>query len=164
MIDRTKIATLTLSAAALVGIALHEGYRDTAYTPVPGDVPTIGFGTTEGVKPGDKTTPPQALARALRDVQKFEGAIKQCVKVPLHQHEYDAYVSLAYNIGPGKEGVADGFCWLKRGGPSTLVRKLNSGDYKGACDAILDWDKLKGQTLAGLTKRRKQEHAQCLGS
>jgi len=68
--NRTQLASLTLSAAALVGIALHEGYSPVAYTPVPGDVPTIGFGTTEGVKLGDKITPPQALARALTDIQK----------------------------------------------------------------------------------------------
>lgn len=152
MIPRNQIAALSLSAAALVGIALHEGYRDTAYTPVPGDVPTIGFGTTEGVKPGDKTTPPQALARALTDIQKFEGAIKRCVSVPLHQFEYDAYTSLAYNIG------STAFCG------STLVKRLNAQDYPGACAEILRWDRFKGQPLAGLTKRRKQENAQCLGA
>ena len=152
MISRNQIASLSLSAAALVGIALHEGYRDTAYTPVPGDVPTLGFGTTEGVKPGDKITPPQALARALTDIQKFEGAIKQCVTVPLHQFEYDAYTSLAYNIG------STAFC------SSTLVKRLNAQDYPAACAEILRWDKFKGQPLAGLTKRRKQENAQCLGT
>lgn len=149
--DRTKIASLALSAAALVGIALHEGYSDKAIIPVPGDVPTIGFGTTQGVKMGDKTTPPQALARKLSDVQKFEGAIKQCVRVPLHQHEYDAYISLAYNIGSGA------FCG------SSLVRLLNQQQYKAACDEILKWDKFKGQPLRGLTIRRQKEHQQCLG-
>lgn len=151
MIPRNQIAALSLSAAALVGIALHEGYRDTAYVPVQGDVPTIGFGTTQGVKPGDKITPPQALARALTDIQKFEGAIKQCVTVPLHQHEYDAYTSLAYNIG------STAFCG------STLVKRLNTQDYPGACAEILRWDRFKGKPLAGLTNRRKQENAQCLG-
>lgn len=151
MIPRNKIAALSLSAAALVGIALHEGYRDTAYIPVPGDVPTIGFGTTQGVKPGDKITPPQALVRALDDVQKYEGAIKDCVGAPLYQHEYDAYTSLAYNIGP------NAFC------DSTLVRLLNQERYEEACQQILRWDKFRGQPLPGLTKRRQQEYAQCLG-
>jgi lysozyme len=152
VIPRNKIAALSLSAAALVGIALHEGYRDTAYIPVSGDVPTIGFGTTENVKPGDKITPPQALARALTDIQKFEGVIKRCVNVPLHQFEYDAYTSLAYNIG------STAFCG------STLVKRLNAQDYSGACAEILRWDRFKGQPLAGLTKRRKQENALCLGA
>jgi lysozyme len=147
--DRVKLAGLALSATALVGIALHEGYSDRAYTPVPGDVPTIGFGTTEGVKPGDTITPPKALARALQDVQKYEGALKRCVKVPLHQFEYDAYISLSYNIGQ------TAFCG------STLVRKLNAEDYAGACAEILRWDKFKGQPLRGLTIRRQQEYRLC---
>ena len=151
MRTRQIAAALTLSASALVGISLHEGYRDTAYIPVPGDVPTIGFGTTEGVKMGDRITPPKALARALQDVGRYEGALKLCVKVPLYQYEYDAYVSLAYNIG------SRAFC------RSTLVRKLNDGDYPGACLEILRWDRFKGQPLRGLTIRREREYRQCIG-
>jgi len=151
MIERRTLAALALSASALVTLALHEGYSDRAITPVPGDVPTIGFGTTAGVKPGDRITPPQALARALTDVQQFEGALKRCVTVPLHQHEYDAYISLAYNIGSGA------FCG------STLVKRLNAGDYAGACGEILRWNKFKGRPLPGLTQRRQQEYRQCLG-
>jgi len=99
--NRLPIATLGVSGVALIGLLVAEGYRDKAYIPVAGDVPTIGFGTTQGVRPGDTITVPQALTRATRDVQKFEGAIKSCVKVPLYQYEYDAYVSLTYNIGEG---------------------------------------------------------------
>lgn len=148
---RIVIGALTLSASALVGIAVHEGYRGEAYIPVKGDVPTIGFGTTEGVKPGDRIEPVQALVRKLQDVQRFEGALKQCVRVPLHQHEYDAFLSLAYNIGPGA------FCG------STLVRRLNAGDYAGACAEILRWDRFRGEPLRGLTLRRQAENRQCLG-
>jgi lysozyme len=148
---RIVIGALTLSASALVGIAVHEGYRGEAYTPVKGDVPTIGFGTTAGVKPGDRIEPVQALVRKLQDVQKFEGALKQCVRVPLHQYEYDAFLSLAYNIGPGA------FC------SSTLVRRLNVGDYAGACAEILRWDRFRGEPLRGLTLRRQAENRQCLG-
>ena len=150
---RRVIATMALSAAALVGIALHEGYTGKAVIPVPGDVPTIGFGSTGAdVRMGDTITPPVALGRALADVERFEGALKQCVKVPLHQAEYDAYVSLAYNVGSGA------FCG------STLVRKLNAGDYAGACTEILRWDKVKGAPLRGLTLRRQAEHRKCMGA
>ena len=149
--QRSAIAGIVLSASALVAIVTHEGYSDTAIIPVPGDVPTIGFGTTEGVKPGDHITPPKALARALTDVQKFEGALKRCVTVPLHQYEYDAYVSLAYNIGP------TAFC------NSTLVKRLNEQDYATACQQILNWDKFKGKPLRGLTIRRQSEYRQCIG-
>jgi lysozyme len=151
MIDRRMIASITLSASALVGIALHEGYSDKAYEPVKGDVPTIGFGTTGGVKAGDTITPPKALVRALTDIQNFEGALKKCVKVPLHQYEYDAYISLAYNIGQ------NAFC------SSTIVKRLDMGDYAGACDGILMWNKFKGKPLRGLTIRRQQEYQQCMG-
>ena len=153
MIDRKRsaIAGIVLSASSLVGIALHEGYSDKAYIPVPGDVPTVGFGTTGGVKPGDTITPPKALVRALNDIQKFEGAVKKCVTVPLHQYEYDAYISLSYNIGSGA------FCG------STLVKRLNAGDYEGACKAILMWDRFKGKPLRGLTIRRQEEYKLCMG-
>ena len=147
--SRKDIAAISLSASALVAIALHEGYKENAYVPLAGDVPTIGFGTTTGVKLGDKTSPEKALQAALRDIQKFEGALKQCVKVPLTQGEYDGYISLSYNIGSGN------FC------RSTLVKKLNQQDYEGACKEILRWDKFQGQRLPGLTKRRQEEYIKC---
>lgn len=148
--NRVQAGSLVLSAAALVGLALSEGYTDRAVQPLPGDKWTYGFGTTEGVRPGDTITPPKALERKLRDVQAFEGAIKRCVQVPLSQGEYDAFVSLAYNIGP------DAFC------ASTLVRLLNAGDYAAACRQILRWDKFKGQAVRGLTLRRQREHETCI--
>ena len=148
---RVSLAVLALSAAGFVGLVGYEGYTDRAVIPVRGDVPTIGFGTTEGVRMGDTTTPPRALARTLRDVTKFEGAVKRCVRVPLAQHEYDAYVSFAYNIG------ATAFCG------STLVKKLNALDYAGACAEISRWDKMNGRILPGLTNRRAKERAQCEG-
>jgi lysozyme len=150
--NRAPIVGLGISGIALVGLLVAEGYRDDAYIPVAGDVPTIGFGTTQNVRMGDKITVPQALNRALVDVQKFEGAMKKCVKVPLHQYEYDAYLSLTYNIGEGA------FC------RSTLVRLLNQQDYNGACKQILRWDNFKGKPLRGLTIRREKEYAMCMGA
>jgi lysozyme len=148
---RILIASLSLSAAAFGGLVAYEGYSETPITPVPGDRLTIGFGTTEGVQPGDRITPPKAVARALQDVAKYEGAVKQCVRVPLHQYEYDAFLSLAYNIGPGA------FCG------STLVRVLNAGDYTEACRQILRWDRFQGKPLRGLAIRRQAEHKTCTG-
>lgn len=158
--QRRTVAALALSAVALVSLVLHEGYTDRAVIPVPGDVPTIGFGTTGGVKLGDRTTPPKALQRALQDIQSFEGALKSCVKVPLHQHEYDALVSFSYNVGSGA------FC------RSTLVKKLNVSDYSGACAELLRWRFFQGKDCAlpantrlcgGLVKRREAEHRLCMG-
>ena len=170
---RQSIVVLALSAAGLVGIVGREGYSDRAYPdPVHGTaVPTIGFGSTgPDVRMGDTTTPVKALERALTDVGKFEGALKRCVFVPLHQYEYDAYVSLAYNVGPVN------FCKNKDGGPSTLVQRLNAEDYPGACEAILLYDRAGpvnkpqdrcshpgNRTCRGLWKDRLKLHQQCTG-
>lgn len=149
--NRQLIGALVLSASAFVGLLGYEGYSSVAIRPVPGDVPTIGFGTTEGVKMGDRTEPVKAVRRALADIDTKERAIKRCVKVPLFQHEYDAYVQLGYNIGE------KAFC------NSTLVRKLNEGDYSGACAEISRWDKFHGKPLKGLSNRRAEERALCEG-
>ena len=149
--SRVVLAALAFSAVGAVGLWQSEWFTPTAVIPIPGDVPTIGFGTTEGVKLGDTITVPEALARSLTDIQKFEGAVKRCVKVPLHQHEYDAYVQLSYNIGEGA------FC------RSTLVAKLNAGDYPGACREILRWNRAQGREVRGLTLRRQREYTLCVG-
>jgi lysozyme len=146
---RKAIASLALSAVALVGIAVHEGYEGSAYQDIVG-IWTIGFGTTESVRPNQTITPVAALQRKLTDVQKFEGALKQCVTVPLSQNEYDAYISLAYNIGSGA------FC------NSTLVRLLNQGQYDMACQQILRWNRAGGQVVQGLVNRRQAEYKLCI--
>lgn len=150
--NRTSIAALVLSAASLTGIAIHEGYRGRAYIPVAGDRPTLGFGDAQGVKLGDKTDPIRALIRLNQQADTFQQEMKKCVgDVPLHQYEWDAYVSLTFNIGSGA------FC------KSTLVKKLQQQDYVGACTQILRWDRFNGAPLAGLTKRRQEEYTKCIG-
>ena len=147
---RMTVAVLAVSAACLVGIATHEGYRSEAYKDTVG-IPTIGFGETAGVKMGDKTTPERALVTLLASTEKHADAIRQCIRVPLYQNEFDAYISLAYNIGTGA------FC------KSTLVKKLNARDYAGACEEIRRWNKAGGKVLAGLVKRREAEYRMCNG-
>jgi lysozyme len=149
-VNRRNVAAISLSAAALVGIATWEGYVGQAYQDIVG-IWTIGFGSTENVRQGQTINPVAALQRKINDVQKFEGALKQCVTVPLHQYEYDAYLSLAYNIGP------TAFC------NSTLVRKLNASDYEGACKEILRWNRAGGKVVRGLANRREAEYRQCTG-
>lgn len=147
---RMTIGALSLSAAGLIAIASYEGFSDQAYIPVEGDVPTIGFGSTEGVEMGDTITVPEALERLRRDVGDAESAIGRCVKVPLSQGEYDAFASLAFNIG------SNAFC------TSTLVKKLNAGDYDGACSEIRRWVYAGGQKLEGLVNRREAEYQMCM--
>ena len=160
---RIVVAALSISAAAFVGIVLHEGYSESAYPdPTYGTkVPTVGFGTTgSDITMSTKMAPVQAVQRALRDTQRFEGAIKSCVKSPLSQSEYDTYISMAYNIGESA------FC------NSGIVRELNSGNYRAACDQILRWRFSNGQdcsapgnrTCSGLWKRRLADHAACVAA
>ena len=157
---RIAIAGLTLSAAAFVGILTREGYTDGVVIPTKGDVPTIGFGTTEGVKHGDRTTPVKAAQRALSDASKYEGALKRCVTAPLHQAEYDIYTDLSYNIGSGA------FC------SSTIVNRLNAGEYRQACDAILKFKYAAGfdcstpgnKRCMGLWTDRLRVHAACVAA
>jgi lysozyme len=152
MSNRLPVAALVLSGSVLVGLAVYEDYRGEAYIPVPGDVPTIGFGETSGVKMGDKTTPVRALIRLQESAEAHAQGVRRCAPIPMLQREFDAFVSLAYNIG------VKAFC------DSTLVRMLKAGDYAGACKQILRWDKFKGRALAGLTKRRQAEYRTCIGA
>lgn len=148
---RLAIGALSLSATGLLALAGYEGFRNEAYIPVPGDVPTVGFGSTEGVKLGDKITVEEGLERLYRDVGVVESAIARCVKVPLTQGEYDAYTSFAFNVG------GSAFCG------STLVKKLNAGDYQGACDELKRWVYADGKVLPGLVERREREFQMCMG-
>lgn len=162
---RLAVAALSLSAAGFVAIIDREGWSDTPIVPVPGDPLTIGFGTTthpdgSPIKPGDRITPPRAVARAMQDVERFEGALKQCVKVPLSQAEYDVYLSLSYNIGSGA------FCG------SSLVRALNQERYSDACNHILDWKFVRGfdcstpgnRVCHGLWRDRVELHEKCMAA
>ncbi|MGH8685107.1 MAG: lysozyme [Nitrosospira sp.] len=157
---RSAIAAMVLAASTLVGIAVHEGYKDEAYIPVPGDVPTIGFGTTAGVRMGDKTTPTRSLVRLLDEVEDIYAAgVKKCVTVPLYQHEYEAYVRLAYNVGVAA------FCRkAKPGKPPNLIDLINAGKYAEACERIEAFKYGPGRkVLPGLVKRRAEERALCEG-
>lgn len=167
---RTLIAALTVSAAGLIGVATDEGYRGSAYIPVPGDVPTIGFGDTAGVKLGDKTDPVRALIKLGQHVSGAEATLKRCLgDVPLYQHEWDAYVRLSINVGAGA------VC------KSSIKVKLQAGQYVEACATILEFNKFRDTTkpkvynprtktmehplvpLEGLTTRREREYRMCKG-
>jgi lysozyme len=169
---RSLVAALTLSAAGFATYVGYEGWSDTAKPPVPGDVPTYGFGTIKGpdgkpLKGGEKISPHQAVKLAARDVAVHEGALKRCLAgVLLTQGEYDALVSLDSNTG--------GVC------ASSIPAKLRAGDYAAACKTILQFDnfctkpkvRVNGKLtcpagalkkLPGLTVRRQAEYRTCMG-
>ena len=156
---RSAVSVLVLAASTLVGIAAHEGYKDEAYIPVPGDVPTIGFGSTKGVKIGDKTTPVRSMMRLLDEIDSvYAQGVRNCVKVPLYPHEFGAFVSLAYNVG------VPTFCQkTKPGKPDNLIDLINKGKYSEACERIEAFNKSGGKVYAGLVKRRAEERKICEG-
>lgn len=153
---RKPVAALAVTAALAFGVSQHEGFEDEAYMPTPEDRPTLGYGTTfhpDGtpVKMGEKITKERALVYLHNDLDKFANAVKRCAPVPMHDYEFGAMVSVTYNIGEAN------FC------KSSMARRLKAFDYRGACDALLMWDKQAGKTLRGLTRRRQEERSICLG-
>lgn len=157
---RTTVSMMVLAASTLVGIAVNEGYRNEAYIPVPGDVPTIGFGSTKDVHIGDKTTPTRSLVRLLDEIEGvYAAGVKKCVTAPLYQYEYEAYVRLAYNVGVGT------FCKkAKPGKPPNLIDLINAERYEEACARIDAFKYGPGRkVLPGLVKRRAEERAICEG-
>ena len=141
---------MKISARGLELIKDFEGFSSTAYL-CPAKIPTIGWGNTfyeDGtkVKLGDQISKTDALKLleviANRD---FADKIYPKIKVEVSQSQFDAMVSLAYNIGVG--------AFLK----STLLKKVNAGDFAGAGEEFLRWNKANGKELMGLTKRRERE-------
>jgi lysozyme len=144
-----KRNAIALSAAGLVALASWESFRSQPYLDI-GGVWTDGFGNTNQVVPGKSVTVPQALDTLLKNVKTAEQAVNTCITQPMTQGEYDAFVKFTYNVGN------DAFC------KSTLVKKFNAGDPKGACDELLRWVYVKGKKVNGLVNRRKAEHQLCL--
>ena len=127
-------------------IKRFEGLRLTAYDDGVG-VQTIGYGHTAGVKPGMTITEDQAVQFLREDLHSAERDIDRLVTVHLCQHQFDALASLVFNIG----GTAFR--------DSTLLRKLNAGDYAGAAVQFDRWVHGGGKILPGLVKRRAAERA-----
>lgn len=152
---RVAIAGLTVSGA-LALIVDFEGFSNKAYIPVKNDVATIGYGQTfysdgRRVRLGDFISEKVAKNELKTIIEKkYLTKLKECVNVPLSQGEFDAFLSLMYNIGDGA------FC------RSTLVKKLNAKDYAGACSEILRWKYAGGRVLRGLESRRLQEYEICM--
>lgn len=137
------------SSAGRAFIALKEGKRLSAYQDSVG-IWTIGVGHTAAAGApaparGMTITDAECDAILSRDLAAFEAGVVAAATVSLAQHEFDALVSFAFNVGLG----------ALRG--STLLRKLNSGDRDGAAAQFGAWVKAGGKTLPGLVSRRADE-------
>ena len=140
------------SAEGIKLIKHYEGVKLKAYQDAVG-VWTIGYGDTgPHVNPGDKITQEEADRRlALRLRDEFEPGVFRALRVNPSQPEFDAMVSLAYNIG------------VHAFSNSTLVKKFNAMDTMGAANEFPRWDKAGGRSLKGLRRRRASERARFLG-
>lgn len=143
------IDVMSTSSSGVDLICNFEGKRLKAYDDGVG-IWTIGFGTTiypDGVrvKKGDICTEAQARCYMQNDLKKFEQAVNNAVSVPLNQNQFDALVSLTYNIGAAALNQ------------STLIKKLNAGDYRGAADQFDVWVNAGGNRMQGLVNRRAKE-------
>ena len=133
------------------GIALikaFEGFIPKIYL-CPAGKPTIGYGhVVRNETIHQPITEEEAERLLLTDLDEiYEDAVMNLVKVDLTQGQFDALVSFCYNLGKGN---------LAR---STLLKKLNWGDYAGAAEEFERWDKCNGKPLPGLTRRRHAEKA-----
>jgi GH24 family phage-related lysozyme (muramidase) len=154
---------MNLSDAGLDRIKGYEGYKRrlpdggcTAYQDIYHgklDIPTIGWGCTEGVKMGMVWTKAEAEAALRREMAKHEAAVTRLVTVEINQHQFDALCALSYNIGTGigakKGGLAN----------SSVIAKLNKGDVMGAAEAFKLYNKAGGGVVPGLASRRMSEAA-----
>ena len=141
---------MKISSRGLELIKDFEGFSSSAYLDVV-NIPTIGWGNTfyeDGtkVKLGDQISKTDAL-KLLEVVanRDFADKIFPSIKVKVTQSQFDAMVSLAYNIGAG--------AFLK----STLLKKVNAGDFAGAGEQFLRWNKAGEKEVLGLTRRRERE-------
>lgn len=149
-ISGTIIMARQVNAAGIKLVQQFEGLKLEAYT-CPAGIWTIGYGHTKGVKRGDKITGEEAEAILAQDLTQSAGQVEKYVRVPLHDNQFAALASFVFNAGIGSL-IA-----------STLLRRLNNGDYDCVPSELAKWVKASnpatGQkvTLRGLVKRRAAE-------
>lgn len=148
-------------AAAIVAVGAFEGYSAFAYPDIIG-VPTICYGETKGVKLGDYSTREQCDEKLAKRLMEFNSGVNRCLhSAPLTDNQRVAFVSLAYNIG------VTAFC------ASSIPKRITAGDYVGACNTIMDFNRVcvqhnltgkcvKKKVIQGLVNRRTVERDLCL--
>lgn len=133
-------------------IKKREGLELSTYLDL-GGVPTIGYGHTGvDIYPGKRITKIQADNYLKEDLKRFEIAINENVKVNLTQNQFDALVSFVYNVG------------ITAFKNSTLLERINEGDFRSVGTELMRWSKVDGQITNGLINRRQSETYQFYAS
>lgn len=147
---------MVLSPLGIALIQFFEEYRDKAYRRFPSEPWTCGWGHTgEDVTKDTTCTPAKALEWLIADTSIAAAAVIHDVKVPITQHQFDALVSLVYNLGQIVLQHKSGEVWVE----STLLKLLNAGRPLQAAEEILDWDRVNGVPDKGILRRRQLEKA-----
>ena len=118
-----------------------EAYQDAV------DIWTIGYGHIQGVSEGMKITVTEAEKLLSQDLKRYEQAVEDAVKIEINENQFSALTSFCFNLGAGS---------LLQ---STLLKLLNQGKIAEAANEFLRWDKAGGQSLLGLSRRRRAERA-----
>ncbi|MFM7025480.1 MAG: lysozyme [Limnohabitans sp.] len=136
------------------GMEVREGFILEVYDDGSG-YPTAGLGykvkPSDGLKIGDKITIEQAKGFFMSHLKELEAHMNRQIKVPLFQHEYDALVSFAYNIGGGAFQS------------SSVLKALNSGRYEDVSSCLKEWNQARDprtqqtKISQGLVTRRQRE-------
>ncbi|MCX8738420.1 MULTISPECIES: lysozyme [unclassified Gilliamella] len=139
---------MIISEKGLELIKSFESLAVKAYK-CPAGIWTIGYGHTKNVKENDRISQAQAECFLMQDLYPVEQSINKLVKVKLNQNQYDALCSFVFNVG------------VSAFNQSTLLAKLNIGDYLGASKEFCRWNKITvngvKQSCIGLANRRQAE-------
>jgi lysozyme len=125
-------------------IKRYEDFRPKPYDDGTGTI-TIGYGHTRTKIMPASITEEGATELLVEDLDYFEGIVQREVRVPVNRNQYAALVSLVFNIGEGAFRN------------STLLKKLNNGNYQAAANEFEKWTKAGQQELKGLVRRREAE-------
>lgn len=151
MASRIKKATVGVLAAAAISVAAYEGLYTSPYLDIVG-VRTVCYGQTagDGVDLHRSYTPAECRKMLAASLVKYDEKMVACLHRDIPDSMHIAFISATYNIG------VFAFCH------SSMARKVNEGDLRGACDALLAWDRAGGREIKGLHNRRVSERAICL--
>jgi lysozyme len=152
-----KVVTGGVLGATAVFVAPWEGYFGKTYID-PVGVPTVCYGETRPELVAEGRTRTFTKAECVKMLETrlphYDVGLRRCLHREMPRSVHIAMLSATYNIGIG------GFC------KSTMAKKINAGDFKAACDALLAWNKgtIKGQrvVIKGLDNRRHAERKVCL--
>jgi lysozyme len=147
---------VNLSPLGIALIQFFESYSEKAYRKFPNEPWTCGWGHTGVDVTGTTTcTAAQALEWFIADTSIAVAAVIQDIKVPVTQHQFDALVSLVYNLGRVVLEHRTGETWVE----STLLKLLNGGNWCRAAQEFIEWDHVNGVPDKGVLRRRQLEQA-----